>query len=117
MFKIVCVLLISVALGAQQVGLGSARTITSSGTAVRLAASRTLVRSFTAQAKAANTGVVYLGGANVLAASANGVALTAGVGIGYVAVGERKDSNMYDLNQFWVDSTISGDIVLITYVQ
>lgn len=115
--KCLSLLFLSLTLFAQQAGYGYTRTITTSGTAIRVSATDLLVRSFVIQAKSTNTGVAYVGGSDVLASSANGIALTAGSSIAFVAVGERKDVNMYNLTNFWVDTTNSGDKILITYAK
>ncbi len=117
LMKCLSSLLLSLTLFAQQAGYGYTRTISSSGTAIRVNATDLLVRSFVIQAKSTNTGVVYVGGSDVLASSANGIALTAGGSIAFVAVGERKDVNMYNLTNFWVDSTASSDKILVTYAK
>jgi len=96
---------------------GLFKTVTTSGTAVRLSATSLVVRSFVVQAPGANTGVIYIGGSDILAASKNGVALTAATSIAFLPVGEHKTVNEFDLKNIWIDSTVSAEGVSVTYIK
>lgn len=89
--------------------LANARvTVTTAGTRVALNGSALVVRRVVLMAFLTNTGVVVPGGSSVVAASAsrNGVALNAGDTITLYNV---------DLNAVYIDSTVNGEGVTVTY--
>jgi hypothetical protein len=90
---------------------GTTKTVTTAGTAVRLAASSTPAAWVTIQALSTNTGVICVGGSNVLAAMKNGTCLAAGQAAPFYAT----PAYIYDLNTIWIDSTVNGEGVGVTY--
>jgi hypothetical protein len=80
-----------------------AKDVTTAGTRVALAAS-TVCQSVLIQAKAANTGVIYVGGATVSATS--GIFLYPGESV------EMSVDNLADIN---IDSSVNGEGVVFTY--
>lgn len=111
------IFLLCVTLIAQIKPVGTSRNVTTAGTPVQLSATRILARSLTIQAKTANTGNICVGGLSTTSCgSSNGIVLAAGAALSYVAVGEAKTSNYYDLSAIYLDSTQNGEGVLVTYV-
>jgi hypothetical protein len=91
---------------------GATKSVTTAGTAVRLAASTTPAIWVAVQAKTTNTGVICVGGSDVLAATKNGTCLTAGQAVLFAQI----PGIQYDLNTIWIDSTVNGEGVGVTYV-
>jgi hypothetical protein len=79
------------------------KAVTTAGTAVALATS-TACQSVLIQAKAANTGVIYVGGSTV--SSTSGIFLYAGESV------EMSVDNLADIN---IDSSVNGEGVVFTY--
>ena len=96
---------------------GFTKTVTTAATAVTLKSSRTLARWVTIQALAANTGAICVGGSDVTCASNRGIRLTAGQSFAMIAVGEKKDTNTYDLFTIYIDASVNGEGVQVTYAQ
>jgi hypothetical protein len=84
------------------------KTVTTAGTAVALSATALPVRRAVVMALLTNTGVVVPGGSGVIAASStrNGVALNAG---------DTVTLENVDLAAVYIDSTVSGEGVVVTY--
>ena len=84
------------------------KTVTSAGTAERLAASSTPCKKVTIMAEIDNTDYVVIGGSTVVAALATrqGIPLTAGMSI------TLDVENLYDL---WIDSVVSTEGVTFIY--
>lgn len=93
-----------VVIGANSTIGDGAKDVTTAGTQVALAAS-TAVKSVTVQAKAANTGSIYVGGSGV--SSATGIALMAGDAI---------TLEIDDLAKVYVDSSVNGEGITFTYL-
>jgi hypothetical protein len=94
------------------------KTVTSSGTAVALAASATPAVWVTVQALSSNTGTICVGGATVLASAKNGTCLTAGLAAPLYAIpGAINAGSNYDLSSIYIDATVSGEGVSFTYVR
>ena len=81
------------------------KAVTTAGSEVTLVASSTACRSVTIQAKRANTGYIYVGGATV--ASTSGVELSPGDSISL---------NIDDLVKVYIDSSVNGEGVQFTYL-
>lgn len=82
------------------------KVVAAAGTAEKLAAS-TAIRSVTITAETDNTGIVVVGDDTVVAALATrrGTPLNAGDSMTLEAARDAVD----DLNQVWLDATVSGD--------
>jgi hypothetical protein len=111
------VVFLALVVHAQVVTSGFTKTVTTSGTAVTLTASRTLVRWATVQALNGNTGAICIGGSDVTCASNRGVRLSAGQSLAMMPIGEAKDVNRYNLATIYIDASVSGEGVQVTYVQ
>jgi len=96
--------------------LSVARNVTTAGTRVTLVASSLPVIAAEVQAKVTNTGSIYLGGSDV--SSTNGRVLTAGQTflISGLDSPSEKSKNVIDLVAFYIDSSVSGEGVIVTYV-
>lgn len=117
MKKLISLLFLGFVLQAQLATYGLSVTVTTAGTAVRISSTDLVVRSLAIQAKAANTGVIYVGGSDVLNSSKNGVALTAGSSFGFLPSGESKTSVYYNLKNIWIDSSVNSEGVSVTYIK
>ncbi len=111
--RILLLVLFVSALLAQVTPSNALKTVTTAGTAVRLTASSTVVRWATVQALSTNTGTVCVGGSGVVASTRSGTCLTAGL----AAPLFNMPGFPYDLSLWFVDSTVSGEGVAITYAQ
>lgn len=88
-------------------------TVSSSGTAQQIISTNpTLCRVIVIQALPGNVGTLYVGNSSVVQASVFGIALIAGNSISLG--GEGLDAKM-ELNQYWVDSSHSGDGYCVLY--
>ena len=85
-------------------------SVTTAGTRVPLKSAKTMANWLLIQTKAANTGVIYLGGETVTATS--GVILSSGDSD---VVWPMMAFNCYDLNKIFVDAATSGDGVQYIY--
>lgn len=93
-------------------GVGSGnKTVTTAGTRVALAASSTPVVWATVQAKCANTGYIYVGGANV--SSSNGIEIAACQAAVFGTVIDGRA--YYDLAEIYIDASVNGEGVKFTY--
>ena len=84
--------------------------VTTAGTAVPLAAVDTPCKLITINAKAANTGKIAVGGQGVIATigvTQTGVILNAG---------DVYELEVADLNEVYIDATVSGEGVTFTYL-
>ena len=79
------------------------KAVTTAGTAVALATS-TACQSVLIQAKAANTGVIYVGGSTV--SSTSGIFLYAG---------ESVEMSVDNLSDVYINSSVNGEGVVFTY--
>jgi len=91
---------------------GSNKDVTTAGTAVALSATSLLVSSVTIEAKATNTGVIYVGSSTVSSADNDGLAATE-------SINWESDENTgtIDLAAQYIDSSVNGEGVNIWYVE
>ena len=84
-------------------------TVTTAGTEVQVAAADTglRVRAVLFKARAANTGLIYVGGDNTVS-STSGFTLSAGESVS-LDFGPEKGSE--PATSFWVDSSVNGERV------
>jgi hypothetical protein len=88
------------------------KTVATAGTQLQIATTKTLARNFVFVAPAANSGVVYLGDANV--DSSTGFPVAAGAKVTALDLGLPADATI-DLNQTWVDAATNGDKIAFMY--
>lgn len=96
--------------------LDDGRTVvTTAGTRVQLSAVSVPARSVVVTAETDNTGIIVVGGPAVVAALATrrGTPLSAGDSIQL----SSRDDAIDDLNQIWLDSTVSTDGVTFQYAK
>jgi hypothetical protein len=86
---------------------GGTKTVTSAGTAVQLSATTITAIYCIISGKPTNTGYIYIGGSDVLAATGNGVPIAALQSV-------RIDID--DLSKVYIDAVTSTDGVNFTYV-
>lgn len=86
-------------------------TVTTAGTRVQLSATQILAVSVSIQAKAANTGVIYVGGPTI--SSSRGVALSAGDTLALLPMARHNE--YYDLRAIWLDASVNGEGVAYAY--
>ena len=96
----------------------SSLTITTSGTPVRLSSATpvppTSCISLTVQVLSTNSGVVFLGGSNVSAANKIGLSMTNGLTPpASVYFSPSSTTALYSPENYWLDSTVSGDKVVV----
>ena len=92
-------------------------TVATSGTPVQfIKTSPTYATWATVQAPQTNTGTVCFGNSSVKASTNNGTCLSAGTS-GPLGPLSGQIYSPYDLSQWWVDSTVNGQGVVITYVR
>ena len=84
------------------------KTVTTAGTRVQLSTSSVNCIDLIVQAKRSNTGRIYIGGSDVANDDAHGIYLTAGQSISL---------NITNLNQVYLDSSVSGEGVAYTYTE
>lgn len=84
------------------------RTVATAGTDVVLSTSSVPCKRVTIEAYRANTGTIAVGGTGVDAAASNGTGMT-------LAAGEAVSMNVSNLNQVYIDATVSGEGVRYTY--
>lgn len=87
------------------------KTVTTAGTAERLNATALKCVAGIVQAKTANTGTVHLGDSTVHNSTKPGRTLTAA----QHAENPRHPDGFYDLYDLWIDVSVSGEGVDITY--
>jgi hypothetical protein len=83
------------------------KTVTTSGTAEQLAAD-TECTSVAITPLSTNTGIIYVGGPNVNAATENGFPLDSGISIVI---------STDNLNDVWIDAAVSGEGVAFIYTK
>lgn len=91
--------------------LDGTTTVTTAGTRVQLSATQILAVNVSIQAKAANTGVIYVGGPTI--SSSRGVALNAGDTLALLPMARHNE--YYDLRSIWLDASVSGEGVTYAY--
>lgn len=82
------------------------QTVTSSGTPVKLISASTECKRIDIVADSANSGIIYVGGANTLASTKTGIPLTPTGSFTFYII---------DVSSVWIDSTSSSDKVSFTY--
>jgi hypothetical protein len=85
------------------------KVVTTAATRVQLTTVPTAVRSLVIQAETDNTGLIAVGGSTVIAlvgTTARGISLSAGQSVSL---------DIDNLSKIYIDSTVSGDGVLLTY--
>ena len=91
--------------------LDGSKTVTTAGTRVQLSSTQVLAVNVSIQAKAANTGVIYVGGATI--SSSRGVALAAGDTLALLPMARQNE--YYDLQSIWLDASVNGEGVTYAY--
>lgn len=92
-------------------------TIPTAGTPVQLSATPIYVRAFTLQAHFQNVGVALLGDSSANALVANAHALAPGDNFSLAGSQIFQREVQIDLSHFWVDTTVSGSKVIVTFLQ
>jgi len=82
------------------------KNVTTPGTELQLVTADTNIYSVVIKAKAANTGIIYVGGDNTVS-STTGFAL---------AAGESVSIEIDNLNKIWIDSSVGSEGVTYLYV-
>jgi len=90
-----------------QIANSGHQEVTSSGQPVKLIAVPTNANRVDIQAKFSNTGIIYVGGANVVCSAPAGVGLKAG--------DVYSIEKITDLSSIYIDSTVSGEGVSFTW--
>ena len=114
MKKLTALLFFTLILYAQMTPTTFNKTVASAGTAVRLIANNTIVKSASIQALGSNTGRVCFGDSATLASSYRGTCLTAGQAGPLFSVANPA-SQPFDLSAFFIDSSVNGEGVSVTY--
>ena len=91
--------------------------VPSAGTPVQLSSVPLFVRAFTAQAHYLNTGNMLVGDSATNALSANAHALAPGDNLSFAGSHIFQREVQIDLSNFWIDTTISGGKIVVTYLQ
>lgn len=92
-------------------------SVPSAGTPVQLSASPLFVRSFIMQAHHANVGLVFVGDSSGNALDANAHALNPGDNFAMAGDSLIARNVQFDLSDFWIDTSVNGSKVIITYMQ
>lgn len=109
-FRLLCVALI--ATFCLVAGIGNlAKTVTTAGTRVALAASSTPAVYAFIQADCANTGYIYVGGSSVSSSNAPRISACGSVTLPLVIEGRM----FYDLADIYIDSSVNGEGVKVLY--
>lgn len=96
--------------------VNSTVTVTTAGTRVQTSASSALVVSIYFEALGTNTGYIYVGGDDV-SATKYITRLSAGAGFGISTDAQGKIGGELQISKFYVDSSVNGDKVQVTYLQ
>jgi hypothetical protein len=96
-----------------QLKLGGSKTVTTAGTRVQLSSTPTIVYGLSIQAKAANSGNIYVGDSTV--SSSNGHILDAGVELELVPPQIRGIDGEMLLSDVYLDADTNGDGVIFSY--
>ncbi len=87
--------------------VGSGQTVVAAaGTRVQLTATSTPILSVTVKALSTNTGIVYVGGADVSAAN----------GLELINPGESVSVDVDNLTDVWIDAAVNGEGVSYIYL-
>ncbi len=89
--------------------------IPTAGTRVQLSATATPVTTVIIQAKASNTGLVFVGDASV--AAGQGISLAAGKAIALNADDFGEGAGEFLLSDIYVDAATNGDDVKVSYIK
>ncbi len=90
------------------------KTVTTAGTPVRLTTTNIFAISATIQALHSNTGRVCFGDSNVLVSTNRGTCLAVDLAAPLLEIGQP-GGKPFDLSTFWLDSSVSGEGVSVTY--
>lgn len=93
----------------------SAITVSSAGTAVQFSTTPINCTNLFIQARAGNSGLIYIGGSTVSASNKFGYSLAAGVGVNFAPVTTK--TLYYNVSDFWVDAVSSNDGLTWTCVR
>lgn len=98
--------------------VNTTKTVTTAATRVQVSTSHILVTSVYFEALKTNTGVIYVGLSDV-SGTVHMSALSAGEGmnISVDQVAKHTSQTMLDLYSFWVDSSVSGEKVQVSYLR
>lgn len=95
----------------------AALTVTTAGTQVQCISTVTYSPFIYIEAKDTNTGSIYVGDLNV-SSSLYIAKLSAGQGVNIGAdFFGRTDTQKLDLSTVWIDSSVNGEIAMVTYLQ
>jgi hypothetical protein len=86
-------------------------TVTTAGTQVQVSATPIYVDQFIVEGKRGNTGFIFVGDADVSSAD-YAVSLASAVNHRFVA---PHQDNKIDLSSVWIDSSVNGEIAMVTY--
>lgn len=90
------------------------QTVATAGTAQQVSATPTRITAIVFQATKSNTGNIIVGDENV--SSSRGIVLEPGQSVSYNQDHEgREGSDEFYLSDFWIDATVNGSTVKITY--
>lgn len=92
-------------------------TVSSAGSAVQFKLTSFEVQSFLITANPSNTGTVYIGDSNVDASLGLGTPLIASDSVSFESGIYEGTNEKWELSSFYVDSTASGDKIIIQYVE
>lgn len=90
-----------------------AKNVTTAGTQVRLKTDDLFASEVEIFAKTANTGIIYLGDADV--DSSSGRPLAAGQSFAIAKLGDI--DGRVNLKNIWIDSSVNGEGVIVSYIQ
>ena len=92
-------------------------TVTTAGTPVQFSLPRIKAPSMIITADPANTGTVWIGDQSVKASTSLGLPLVADDSVTIDPSKYFGTNEQLDLSLFWVDSTVSGDKIIISYYE
>lgn len=104
-------------LPAQSLVTPAKKSVATAGTPVQLTTTLPPVDQVVLIGNPNNTGTVYIGDSNVLAATPRGIPLSPGQAISFEGSRRRDGSEGIDLSSIWIDAVNSGDSVLWGYLQ
>ena len=91
--------------------------VVSAGTAVTLSSIENKRSSFTVTADPAATGTIFVGDSTVLNTTKNGIPIAANESAIFEPPAIWGTDELLDLELFFVDSTSSGDFVIVSYYE
>lgn len=96
---------------------GGTKTVTTAGTRVALSTTDLLVSSVVFQGFDTNTGKIYIGGSDVLAASKNGAMVEAKGLFGFGDIEDSGEEDVINLKFVYIDSTVNSESVSFVYLK